>query len=176
VAVKVLRRTDALADATTASASTIATPAAETRLTRQASNGRPHCLAQSAARPFETCPERPSSASRQRRSVPLRKADAVRAYPLRRRLPGEASPAEVAKDGQHDNDDDYDPQPGRHVIPFVRSVATLLVRAPSGAPGTAHSVDCLHEHSPVEVLHDLGGTRCGTGRSLLKFPRHDSCR
>lgn len=32
------------------------------------------------------------------------------------RLPSEASPAKVAKDGQHDNDDDDDPKPARHVI------------------------------------------------------------
>ena len=32
------------------------------------------------------------------------------------RLPREASPTEVAKDGQHNNDDENDPKPGRHVI------------------------------------------------------------
>jgi hypothetical protein len=32
------------------------------------------------------------------------------------RLPREASPAEVAKDGEHNNDDDDDPKPGRHMI------------------------------------------------------------
>jgi hypothetical protein len=32
-------------------------------------------------------------------------------------LPGEASPAKEAKEGQHNNDDDDDPKPG-HVIPF----------------------------------------------------------
>ena len=31
------------------------------------------------------------------------------------RLPGEASPAKEAKEGQHNNDDDDDPKPG-HVI------------------------------------------------------------
>src|SRR5215207_1763012 len=32
------------------------------------------------------------------------------------RLPREASPAKVAKDGQRNDDDDDDPKPGRHVI------------------------------------------------------------
>lgn len=32
------------------------------------------------------------------------------------RLPREASPAKEAKDGQHNNNDDNDPKPGRHVI------------------------------------------------------------
>lgn len=41
------------------------------------------------------------------------------------RLPSEASPAEVAKDGQHDNDDDDDPKPARHVILSFRSRPTL---------------------------------------------------
>jgi hypothetical protein len=35
------------------------------------------------------------------------------------RLPREASPAKVAKDGQH-NDNDDDPKPGRHVDPSFR--------------------------------------------------------
>src|SRR5215207_2807527 len=34
----------------------------------------------------------------------------------RARLPREASPAKVAKDGQDNNDDDDDPKPGRHAI------------------------------------------------------------
>jgi hypothetical protein len=34
------------------------------------------------------------------------------------RLPREASPAKVAKDCQRNNDDDDDPKPGWHVIPF----------------------------------------------------------
>jgi hypothetical protein len=41
------------------------------------------------------------------------------------RLPGEASPAKVAKDGQHNNDDDDDPKPGRHRDPFVRNTPIL---------------------------------------------------
>jgi hypothetical protein len=32
------------------------------------------------------------------------------------RLPSEASPAKVAKDGQHNNHDDDDPKPARHVV------------------------------------------------------------
>jgi hypothetical protein len=36
----------------------------------------------------------------------------------RARLPREASPAKVAKDGQHNKDDDDDPKPG-HVIPSL---------------------------------------------------------
>ena len=32
------------------------------------------------------------------------------------RLPREASPAKVAKQGQHNNDDNDDPKPARHVI------------------------------------------------------------
>lgn len=41
------------------------------------------------------------------------------------RLPREASPAEVAEDGQYDKNDDEDPEPA-HVSPFVGGFATLF--------------------------------------------------
>jgi hypothetical protein len=41
------------------------------------------------------------------------------------RLPGEASPAKVAKDGQRNNDDDDDPKPGRHMILSLGDMPTL---------------------------------------------------
>ena len=41
-------------------------------------------------------------------------------------LSRQASPAEVAKDGQDDYDDDEDPKPGRHVDPFVGTISTVL--------------------------------------------------
>jgi hypothetical protein len=38
--------------------------------------------------------------------------------PNRAPLSREASTAEIANDGQHNNDDDDNPEPGRHVIPL----------------------------------------------------------
>jgi len=43
----------------------------------------------------------------------------------RARLPRKASPAKEAKDGQHNKDDDDDPNP-THCVPFGRSAPTLL--------------------------------------------------
>jgi hypothetical protein len=60
------------------------------------------------------------------------------------RLPREASPAEVAKDGQHNNDDDDDPQ-DRHVILSLRSSNRLLSR-----PGR-----CRKPSQPVDAMSNL---------------------
>jgi hypothetical protein len=48
---------------------------------------------------------------------------------LRSRLSREAPAAKVAKNGQHNDDDDYDPKPSRHRDPFVRTMRILRLEA-----------------------------------------------
>jgi hypothetical protein len=48
----------------------------------------------------------------------LREAWSRATVPKLAPLSPDASTAEVAKDGQYNNDDDDDPEPGRHVIPL----------------------------------------------------------
>ena len=60
---------------------------------------------------------KPSRSRATRRTLPRLAGRRVRETKVDgARLPREASPTEIAKDGQHNNDDENDPKPGRHVI------------------------------------------------------------
>jgi hypothetical protein len=79
------------------------------------------------------------------------------------RLPREASPVSVDKDGYHDNEDD-DPKPGRHSDPFVRSVPTLLGQRVRHTPTSSSIV-----LQPIWLR--LGGLPCsGAEDGGLRLP------
>jgi hypothetical protein len=92
------------------------------------------------------------------------------------RPPREASPAEVASDGQHNDDDDDDPKPGRHVIlssgacrlydeptrirKRVRAYAAMgTARARASAHASRARMRAMHARARVKLLVRLPGSR-----------------
>jgi hypothetical protein len=81
------------------------------------------------------------------------------------RLPGEPSPAKVAKENQHDNDDDDDPK-NRHVLLSGRSVPTLR-------QSRAVSATCA-AYAASGTARDRAKARCYVESAIVRRCRRPS--